>query len=86
MRHLGLPVEKACGQEAGGAGPPGEVSGCLALVPEAACGPEVTAGLGTRGWLCVERLSLGGLLREASLERRFPPEGLPSFLKPCPHY
>ena len=45
-----------------GAGPPGEVSGCLALVPEAACGLEVTAGLGTYGWLRLDRLSLGGLL------------------------
>ena len=70
-------MAKACARGARGArgaGPPGEVSGCLALVPEAACRPEVTAGLGTCAWLFVERLSLGGLLQEASLERRFPLE------------
>ena len=54
---------------------PGVVSGCPALVPEAACMSNVSAGLGTCGWLCVERLSLSSLPWEASLERRFPPEG-----------
>ena len=54
---------------------PGEVSCCTALVPEAACRLEVSTGLATCGWLCVDMLSLGNLPREASLERRFPPEG-----------
>ena len=66
-------MEKACSWR--GTRLPREVSGCPALVPEAACMLEVSAGLGTCGWLCVERLSLGGLPREASLERRFPLEG-----------
>ena len=54
---------------------PGEVSCCTALVPEAGCRSEVSTGLGTCGWLCVDRLSLGDLPRESSLERCFPPEG-----------
>ena len=54
---------------------PGEVSGCPTMVPEAACELEVSAGLGTCNWLCVDRLSLGGLLQEASLEWHFPLEG-----------
>ena len=44
---------------------PGEVSGRPALVPEAACVSEFSTGLGTLGWLCSGRLSLGGLFQEA---------------------
>ena len=54
---------------------PGEVSGCPTLVPEAACVSEVSADLGTGAWLCVERLSLGSLPREASLQSHFLWEG-----------
>ena len=65
---------------------PEEISGCPTLVPEAACGSELSVSLGTCGWLCVERLSLGSLLREASLERCFLPEiaGVLGEVSGCP--
>ncbi|MBZ3888331.1 putative C-mannosyltransferase DPY19L2 [Sciurus carolinensis] len=58
-----------------GAGPPGEVSGCPALISEAVCGSKLFVDSGTCGCLYVEKLSLGGPLREASLERCLPPQG-----------
>ena len=58
-----------------GAGLLGEVSGCPALVPEAACGPGHATGTGAWSWLCAERLSLGGLLQEPGGGRCLLPEG-----------